>query len=249
MQFTHQTRATNTGLLAYTQHSQRGDCSCTSQAIRFYSHSQSNQLRCLNTARMGGVGMIEILVTLFILSVGLLGVAYLQFVGSFTNAESLNRTQSVMVAQQFSERLRANATFSIQGEGLVVDNDYFDPDLYNFENLTCPSGGLPYDCYCLTRPATIPNCHANTCSTSQLAAFDAYEMSCAAVQSNPQIKVALRCEDNNLADGQACSVGSKHIVTLSWPVENWQNIDRTLNAKCNVDETSPHDCVAVDITL
>lgn len=196
-----------------------------------------------------GVGMIEILVTLFILSIGLLGVVYLQFVGSFTNSESLNRSQSVLVAQQMSERLRASATFSVSGDGLVVDNAYFNADLYNFKTLSCTGGGQPYDCFCKTRPATIPNCNDNVCSTAELAQFDAYELSCAAVISNPDVSISLTCEDNVVSDAQSCSVGSKHIVTLKWPVENWQNIDRTLNAKCNVDETSPHDCVSLDITL
>jgi type IV pilus assembly protein PilV len=196
-----------------------------------------------------GVGMIEILVTLFILSIGLLGVAYLQFVGSFTNSESLSRSQSVLVAQQLTERLRANTVFSITGDGLVVDNDYFDATLYNFASLSCPAGGLPYQCYCLSRPVTVPDCNAAVCTTAEVAAFDAYEVSCAAVASNPEIEISLSCEDNNLADAQTCSVGSKHIVILSWPVENWQNISRTLNPKCNVGKTSPYDCVSVDITL
>jgi type IV pilus assembly protein PilV len=196
-----------------------------------------------------GVGMIEILVTLFILSIGLLGVVYLQFVGSFTNSESLNRSQSVLVAQQMSERLRASATFSITGDGVVVDNEYFNDSIYNFQNLTCAGNGQPYECYCKTRPASIPNCNDNICSTSELAQFDAYEVSCAAVITNPDVTISLACEDNDLTDTQSCSVGSKHIVTLSWPVENWQNINRTLNAKCNVGKASPHDCVSVDITL
>ena len=196
-----------------------------------------------------GVGMIEILVTLFILSVGLLGVAYLQFVGSFTNSESLSRSQSVLVAQQLSERLRANAFFSVRGDGLVVDNAYFNDDLYNFANLSCATGALPYQCYCLNRPALIPNCNGAVCSSAELAVVDAYEASCAAVNANSEIKITLSCEDNNLADATTCSVGSKHIVTLSWPVENWQNIQRSLNAKCNVDQSTPYDCVSVDITL
>ena len=199
--------------------------------------------------RVAGVGMIEILVTLFILSVGLLGVAYLQFVGSFTNSESLSRSQSVLVAQQFTERLRSNAVFSVAGDGVVVDNDYFDPSLYNFANLSCASGALPYQCYCLNRPAVIPDCNNNVCSSAQIAAVDAYEVSCAAVASNPEIEISLSCEDNNLADAQACSVGSKHIVILRWPVENWQNISRTLNPKCNVGKSTPYDCVSVDVTL
>lgn len=208
---------------------------------------KNNYLHASNFER--GVGMIEILVTLFILSIGLLGVVYLQFVGSFTNSESLNRSQSVLVAQQMSERLRASATFSATGDGLVVDNEYFDTNNYNFQNLSCSGGAQPYVCFCQTRPATIPNCNDNICSGAELAQFDAYELSCAAVITNPDVSIALTCEDNDATDTQSCSVGSKHIVTLSWPVENWQNINRTLNAKCNVAQTSPHDCVSVDITL
>lgn len=199
--------------------------------------------------RQQGVGMIEVLVTLFILSVGLLGVAYLQFVGSFTNSEALSRSQSVLVAQQLTERLRANAVFSPLGKGLVVHNAYFDEDLYNFSGMTCATG-LPHACYCLDRPSAIPNCNDNACTAAQLAAFDAYEVSCSAVAANPEIEISLTCElDKNLVDADACSVGSKHIVILSWPVQNWQNIERTLNADCNIDETQPHDCVSVDVTL
>ncbi len=196
-----------------------------------------------------GVGMIEVLVTLFILSVGLLGVAYLQFVGSFTNSEALSRSQSVLVAQQLTERLRASAVFSPLGKGLVVHNDYFDENLYNFSGMTCVAG-LPHTCYCLERPNTIPNCNDNVCTAAQLAVSDAYEVSCSAVAANPEIEISLSCElDNNAADTDFCSVGSRHVVILSWPVENWQNINRTLNADCNVDEALPHDCVSVDVTL
>jgi type IV pilus assembly protein PilV len=155
----------------------------------------------------------------------------------------------VLVAQQLTERLRASAVFSPLGKGLVVHNDYFDQDLYNFTGMTCATG-LPHACYCLERPTAIPNCNDNVCTAAQLAAFDAYEVSCSAVAANPEIEISLTCElDNNAADTDACSVGSTHIVILSWPVENWQNIERTLNADCNVDESLPHDCVSVDVTL
>jgi type IV pilus assembly protein PilV len=211
--------------------------SVKSKPEKFYANNQQ------------GVGMIEVLVTLFILSVGLLGVAYLQFVGSFTNSEALSRSQSVLVAQQLTERLRASAVFSPLGKGLVVHNDYFDKDLYNFSGMTCTSG-LPHTCHCLERPTSKPDCNNNVCDASQLAAFDAYEVSCSAVAANPEIEISLSCElDNNVTDTDLCSVGSKHIVILSWPVQNWQNIERTLNADCNVDETLPHDCVSVDVTL
>ncbi|WP_240612731.1 type IV pilus modification protein PilV [Alteromonas flava] len=196
-----------------------------------------------------GVGMVEVLITLFILAVGLLGVASLQFIGSFANADALNRTQAVLVAQQMSERLRASAVSSDQGDGLVVHNEYFNPGLYNFNNLSCATAARPYDCHCLAFPAAIPDCRQNSCTAAQIAAFDAYEMSCAAVNSNPHIEIELSCLDNNLGDTDACSVGSRHSVMLSWPVESWQGNNRELNPDCMVNKTSDHDCVIVEVVL
>jgi type IV pilus assembly protein PilV len=196
-----------------------------------------------------GVGMIEVLITLSILSIGLLGVAYLQFVASFTNAEALSRSQSVMVAQQLSERLRANAVNSTTGDGYIVHNAYFDPELYNFSNLSCGINASPYKCFCLALPVAIPDCRSNICSAAQFAVFDAYEVSCSAAASGVSIDLALSCDDNNPSDIDSCSVGSRHSIILAWPVENWQNIDRTLNTRCNVGRAEPHDCVISDITL
>ncbi|MDM7859740.1 type IV pilus modification protein PilV [Alteromonas sp. ASW11-36] len=201
------------------------------------------------TQKQAGVGMIEVLVTLFILSVGLLGVASLQFIGSFSNADALSRTQAVLVAQQMSERLRASAVSSTQGDGVVVNNDYFDANLYNFTNLSCNSGAQPYDCFCQAHPATIPNCSQNSCTAAEFAAFDAYEMSCAAVNTNPLIELELTCVDNNALDTDACSVGSRHRIILAWPVEQWQGNSRALNTDCLVGRSGDHDCVILEVTL
>lgn len=196
-----------------------------------------------------GVGMIEVLVTLFILSIGILGVASMQFVSSFSNSDALNRSQSVMVAQQISERLRASARVSLIGDGLVVDANYFNEDIYNFGNLSCDSSASAYDCFCLAVPAGIPDCSAGQCSAQEFATFDGYEASCSAVSANPTVKLYVACDDNNLIDAEACSTGSRLSIILAWPVENWQNIDRQLNEECNVDESEPHDCVRLDVVL
>jgi type IV pilus assembly protein PilV len=212
-----------------------------SQSIRLYSTT----LRCPK-----GVGMIEVLVTLFILSIGLLGVASLQFIGSFSNTDALNRSQAVILNQQLAERLRASAVLSDSGDGLVVDNGYFDQDIYNFSNLSGCDGGNPYQCYCLALPADIPDCSAGQCSAAQFAVFDGYQVSCALASSNPMARLSLTCADNNAADGDSCSAGSRHRILLSWPVENWQNIDRELNQTCNPDaDAEPLDCVVLDVTL
>ncbi len=197
-----------------------------------------------------GVGMIEVLVTLFILAIGMLGVASLQFVGAFSNADALNRSNAVLVAQQMAEKLRANSYVSATASGPVVDNNYFDPDLYNFESLSCGSSAAPWQCFCRQIPASIPDCNTNTCTTAELAQFDSWQMSCAASKINPSVRLSLTCNDNNAADADACSVGSIHRIMLTWPVENWQNIDRKLNAVCNPNANAePLDCVVLDVVL
>ncbi|WP_416307576.1 type IV pilus modification protein PilV [Neptunicella sp. SCSIO 80796] len=215
-----------------------------------YKHQKMQLPQVCSATRQHGVGMIEVLVTLFILAIGMLGVASLQFVGAFSNSDALNRSNAVMVAQQMAERLRANSYISSTVSGPVVDNNYFDPDLYNFESLTCASSAPPWQCFCRQIPASIPDCNANTCSTAELARFDAWQMSCAASKIDPTVKLSLSCNDNNAGDADACSVGSRHRVMLTWPVENWQNIDRQLNAVCNPDsDAEPVDCVVIDLVL
>jgi len=196
-----------------------------------------------------GVGMIEVLITLFILSIGLLGVASLQFVASKSNADALNRTQAVLVAQQFSERLRANAVSSTQTDGFVVDNEYFNQGHYNFDNLSCVSGNTPYACFCETHPADVPNCQTGECDSQQFAQFDAYQMSCAAVKNNPNVELLLTCDDKLVSDTDLCSAGSIHNVVIKWPVKNWQNNNRVANTNCNVLTTDQFDCVVVEVAL
>ena len=85
--------------------------------------------RTINTSgldKQQGVGLIEVLVTMFILAIGLLGVAALQFTGSFANKDAISRTQSEFVAAQVAERLRAAARVATVGDGIVVNNQYFN---------------------------------------------------------------------------------------------------------------------------
>lgn len=194
-----------------------------------------------------GIGMIEVLITLFILSIGLLGVASLQFVGSFSNKDALARTQAVMVAQQMSERLRASVVPSQISDGFVVSNEYFDASNYNFDGSTC--SGNPYQCNCLALPTSVPDCQSNICSADQVAQFDAHQMSCAAVESNPNATIEVDCVDANIADADACTAGSIHTITVRWPSAGWRDSNRVANANCNTSGQSSHDCVMIRLAL
>jgi type IV pilus assembly protein PilV len=196
-----------------------------------------------------GVGMIEVLITLVILSVGLLGVASLQFVGSFSNKEALSRTHAVMVAQQMTERLRASTVSSQVTDGFVVSNTYFDPDIFNFNNLSCSTSLPNYECHCITLPADIPNCEGGECTANELAVFDAYEMSCSMARENPNATLSVTCDDSNIADADACTAGSIHTIMVQWPAKSWRGDNKIANANCNADGSSEFDCVVKEVTL
>ncbi len=196
-----------------------------------------------------GVGMIEVLVTLVILSIGLLGVASLQFVGSFSNKEALARTQAIMVSQQMSERLQASSITSSVTDGFVVHNNYFDKDIYNFKNLSCTGSSPPYECYCLTFPADIPDCQAGSCTQAEIAVFDAYQISCATVLENPNAEIDVSCADNDVTDIDACTAGSIHKIIIKWPAQKWRGDDRVVNDNCNSSDEAIYDCVVKEVTL
>jgi type IV pilus assembly protein PilV len=87
--------------------------------------------------------MIEVLVTVLILAVGVLGVAAMQV----TTLKNLSSSRSASVAgiyaEDFSERIRANPVAALA-------NSYVHS----------------------TAPGTFPDCVANACSLTDLAAYD-----------------------------------------------------------------------------
>jgi len=152
-----------------------------------------------------------------------------------------------MGAQQLGESLRASVVPSRFSDGFVVSNEYFEASNYNFANSSCT--GNPYDCNCLALPSTVPDCQSNICTADQIAQFDAHQMSCAAVETNPNASLEVSCIDNNLADGDACTAGSIHTITVKWPAAGWQDASRVANASCNASGNSDFDCVIVRLAL
>ena len=63
----------------------------------------------------GGMTLIEVLVTLVLTSVGLLGVAALQLTTLKSNQESYVRSQATMLAADMLDRMRSNQVGFIAG--------------------------------------------------------------------------------------------------------------------------------------
>lgn len=62
----------------------------------------------LSSRRQSGMTLVEVLVTLVVISVGLLGVAALQLTSLKGNQESYVRSQAAMLAADLLDRMRAN---------------------------------------------------------------------------------------------------------------------------------------------
>jgi type IV pilus assembly protein PilV len=76
------------------------------------SCAQATQRRCAQT----GMTLIEVLVTLVLISVGLLGVAALQLTSLRNNQESYVRSQAAMLAADILDRMRSNQTGFAAGD-------------------------------------------------------------------------------------------------------------------------------------
>ncbi|GGF75374.1 type IV pilus modification PilV family protein [Alteromonas lipolytica] len=126
-----------------------------------------------NVFRQSGVGMVEILVSLFILTVGLLGVASLQFTGTFNNVQAASRSHAELVARQLTEQLVSGVRPAQAANGWEVDDAFLNQNNFNFSTLSCQGSNL-YQCYCLTLPGAIPNCNDNDCSAAEMAQFSGW---------------------------------------------------------------------------
>lgn len=213
-----------------------------------------------------GVGLLEVLIALFVLSVGLLGVASLQFVASKSNHDALMRSQALIAAEQLAESMRANAEYINRNNASenivnpVTDNFYTDASNYNFTNLTCGTSvisGTKWDCFCEQLPASIPQCRdedddSDICTPELTAIYDAYDASCNVAKVGDALTLEVQCDDNNSLDADACSAHSIHRIFVRWPVTGWKGLEVTTNSRCSADvggTDTNHQCVVLDVVL
>lgn len=110
----------------------------------------------------GGFSMIEVLVTLLVFTIGLLGLAALQLNALQGTSDSAQRSQAATVLQDLAERMRANP------EGRAADYA-----------AAANCAALPaVRCADHVNPATGAKVNAANCTAAQMAAFDSWEARC-----------------------------------------------------------------------
>lgn len=107
-----------------------------------------------------GLGIIEVLVALVIVSFGVLGMAGLQLTGMKHSTDGFNRSKALMLTENLATRMRINRTG-------VLNGDYI---------------GIRDASACGTKP--VPYCQAyngvdaQACTVEELAAFDLFSVAC-----------------------------------------------------------------------
>jgi type IV pilus assembly protein PilV len=92
--------------------------------------------------RQSGATMIEVLVALFVLSVGLLGVAGMQQIGLRNGHTAQMRGQATALATDIADRMRANRRAALAGDyNIDIDTDITDtsgcPATTSADQVTC----------------------------------------------------------------------------------------------------------------
>lgn len=143
------------------------------------------------TKQMRGVSMIEVLVTVVILAVGLLGVAGLQITGLSSGQNAYLRTIATQQAYDMADRMRANLA------GVQANN-------YN----------------AIAGTGTNPNCISTSCTATQIAQYDAWEWNNNNALYLPSGTGAV-CKDSTPNDGTpaatACDgAGNLYAIKVWW---------------------------------
>ena len=154
-----------------------------------------------------GIGIIEVLVALVVVSFGVLGMASLQLTGMKHSSSGYNRSIAVLYAENLATRMRSNQ--------LAVENlDYagFDSD---DGSLNCAAKPIPY-CQ------ATKNAAAQVCNSAEMAAFDLFSIACGTWTSANIAEGGVVDSLNsgslvvNCLDGAACDDTSNYSIRISW---------------------------------
>lgn len=157
----------------------------------------------LRPNRQNGLGIIEVLVALVVVSLGVLGMASLQLTGMQHSTGGLNRSKALLYAENMAARMRVNR------DGAQL-NAY-----QNFDSASAVCGTRPTP-YCQAYAGN----GAEKCNESELAQFDFHSVSCgdwgtAGAESGvlgelPNGAMTVACDD------ATCTPTSTHTITVSW---------------------------------
>ncbi|MDX1695194.1 MAG: type IV pilus modification protein PilV [Ketobacteraceae bacterium] len=169
-----------------------------------------------NPTTQRGVTLIEILVSLVIISLFLLGMGALQARALQGSLDSSQRSKAGWLAYELADRMRANP------EG-VTGGHYL-----TFAGNSGLCGGTPAK-VCRNYHSGTSSINAASCDAVELARFDIWELRCGfdtqgikddlvdfINNSDADSRLSLSCTDNDASDANPCSEGSTYNIRIAW---------------------------------
>lgn len=163
--------------------------------------------------RQSGLGLIEVLIALIVVSVGVLGLAGLQLNSVRVAKGSFNRSQAVVIAETVIAQMRANP------DG-VADAEY---DGLDSNDAVCTTKPVTYCNAYYGMSGTTPACN----SPADRAANDFFSVACGhwngtkaesgAIDLLPDGQITINCNDS------PCTDTSTYTVAVSWTETEVQN--------------------------
>jgi len=164
------------------------------------SHIQSLTKR----KKMSGVGILEILVALVVVSIGVLGVAGLQLTSMKHSSGGYNRFKATLLAENLAARMRTNPAGVSAGSYNIYDSN---------SDANCDAKPSPY---CQSANGSI----AQSCDVTQMASFDLFSIACGNWSSEGKAADGVLDE---LANGRLqvsceapCDDASNYTVLITW---------------------------------
>lgn len=108
----------------------------------------------------GGLTLIEALITLLVMSIGLLGVAAMQVIGIQETASALRHSQATWLAYDMGDRIRANIN-SVAAANAVADH---------YNGINVHTGNQP-----AAADGAACDSAADNCNFATMASFDAFQ--------------------------------------------------------------------------
>lgn len=117
--------------------------------------------------RAAGFSLLEILIAVVVLSIGILGMASLQFASLRSNQQSYQRSQATALVSSLLDRMRANQRVAANGAYVLAVN---------------------------TTPAAVTtNCASAACTPAQLAVYDLSTWYTTLTQTLPSATASVTC--------------------------------------------------------
>ncbi len=183
--------------------------------------------------KQSGFTLIEVLIAIVVLSIGLMGIAAMQFVGLRDSNRSNERSLATVLAYDIVDRMRANIQGAIDGQYAVTAGTAPDTP-------TVGGGASPHD-YCKTdfTNTTV----ANICRSDEMAAADLFDWYTTVQNSLPGGLGQIACADaDGGVDGDDCTQGSVYTITIMWDDE------RSGDTGTGCDPDDPDDLLCLTIT-